>query len=165
LWPTTNPASALWRNVDRNDRALIRYDRATAGELSESTRPMRRLVLLLLCCALAAAAAAAPLSAAVRVEIDALMTRLETSGCEFNRNGSWYSGADAKPHLLRKLKYLEDRGAVQTTEQFIELAASGSSMSGQAYLVRCGNAAPVKSAAWLMSQLQAMRAAFSRRAP
>jgi hypothetical protein len=110
-------------------------------------------------------AAAAPLTPAARTEIDALMTKLETSGCEFNRNGSWYSGADAKPHLLRKLKYLEDRGAVQTAEQFIELAASSSSMSGQAYLVRCSNAAPVTSATWLLSQLQAMRAAVSRRAP
>jgi len=90
------------------------------------------------------------------------MSRLEVSGCEFNRNGSWYTGAEAKSHLLGKLKYLEDRGAVQTAEQFIELAASSSSMSGQPYLVRCGGGAPVKSGTWLLSQLQAMRPAGGR---
>jgi len=126
---------------------------------------MKRLSLLLFGCVFAAMAAAAQLSPAARSEIEALLTRLETSGCEFNRNGSWYSGAEARPHLLRKLKYLEDRGALQTAELFIELAASTSSMSGQAYLVRCGNPVPVTSATWLLSQLQAMRAAVSRRAP
>jgi len=121
--------------------------------------PLCRLGLLLLAGVVAAAATAAPLAPAARAEVDALLSRLEASGCEFNRNGTWHKAAEVKPHLLRKLKYLEDRGAVQTTEQFIELAASGSSMTGEPYLVKCGNAAAVRSAAWLSSQLQAMRAA------
>jgi hypothetical protein len=87
------------------------------------------------------------------------MSRLEASACEFNRNGTWYTATDAKSHLLSKLKYLEDRGAVQTTEQFIELAASSSSMSGQPYLVRCGSGAPVQSGPWLLSQMQVLRSA------
>ena len=87
------------------------------------------------------------------------MARLEASACEFNRNGTWHKATEAKSHLLRKLKYLEDSGAVQSTEQFIELAASESSMTGQPYLVRCGNGAPVQSGAWLRSQLQVMRSA------
>jgi|MudIll2142460700_1097286.scaffolds.fasta_scaffold50873_2 hypothetical protein len=121
--------------------------------------PLRRLGLLLLAGVVAAAATAAPLAPAARAEVDALLSRLEASGCEFNRNGTWHKAAEVKPHLLRKLKYLEDRGAVQTTEQFIELAASGSSMTGEPYLVKCGNAAAVRSATWLSAQLQAMRAA------
>ncbi len=120
---------------------------------------MRRLLNLLLACVAGAATSAAPLSPAARAEIDVLMSTLEASGCEFNRNGNWYSGTEAKAHLLRKLKYLEDRGMVQTTEQFIELAAAGSSMSGQPYLVRCGNGIPVSSGTWLLSQMQAMRSA------
>ena len=92
-----------------------------------------------------------------------MLFRLETSGCEFNRNGTWHSAPDAKPHLLRKLAYLEDRGAVQTAEQFIELAASSSSTTGQAYLVKCGNGAPVPSSVWLRSQLQVMRTAGGAR--
>ncbi len=92
---------------------------------------MRRLLLALLTGLLATAAIAAPLASAVKTEIDSLLGRLEASGCEFNRNGTWYSAAEAKSHLLGKLKYLEERGLVQTTEQFIERAASGSSISGQ----------------------------------
>jgi|SRR5262245_29595272 len=118
---------------------------------------MLRLLLTLLTFFLIPAGIAAPLSAAARAEIDGLLSRLEVSGCEFNRNGTWHTAGEAKSHLLRKLKYLEDRGAVQSAEQFIELAASTSSTTGQAYLVRCGNRAPVQSGTWLLSELHAMR--------
>jgi hypothetical protein len=126
---------------------------------AEAVQIVVRLRTLLLPWLLASAAIGAPLAPAVQTEIDALLERLETSGCEFNRNGTWYPTPEAKPHLQRKLRYLEDRGMVQTTEQFIERAASGSSVSGQPYLVRCGTGAPVQSGAWLRSQLQAMRSA------
>jgi hypothetical protein len=127
---------------------------------------MQRRLFLLLTGILIAASAVAALSPAVKAEIDSLLARLETSACEFNRNGSWYPATDAKAHLLQKLKYLEDRGMVQSTEQFIELAASKSSLSGQPYLVRCANAAPVPSRTWLLSQLQTLRpAAGARSAP
>ncbi len=85
------------------------------------------------------------------------MSRLEASGCEFNRNGIWHTATEARSHLLRKLKYLEDKGMVQSAEQFIELAASGSSRTGEPYLVKCGNADAVQSGKWLASQLQIMR--------
>jgi hypothetical protein len=118
---------------------------------------MRRLLTLLLTAIVVASATAAPLSPAARTEIDGLMSKLETSGCEFSRNGTWYTSIDAKSHLLRKLKYLEERGAVQTAEQFVELAASSSSTTGQPYLVKCGSGTPVQSGTWLLSQLQVMR--------
>ena len=120
---------------------------------------MRRLLAILPTCMVVAAAIAEPLPPTARTEIDGLMSKLEASGCEFNRNGTWYAGTEAKSHLLRKLKYLEDRGMVRSAEQFIELAASGSSMSGQPYLVRCGSGLPVQSGTWLLSRLQAMRSA------
>ena len=34
-----------------------------------------------------------------RIEIDYLLTRLESSGCEFFRNGRWYEAARARKHL------------------------------------------------------------------
>ena len=120
---------------------------------------MSRLLLSLLTCCVAIAATAAPLSPGARTEIDGLLVRLAASGCEFNRNGTWYTAAEAKSHLLQKLKYFEDQGKVETTEQFIELAASGSSMSGQPYLVRCGNSVPVESGQWLRSELKDLRSA------
>ncbi len=125
---------------------------------SATANPLRSLAFLLLI-GIAAVALAAPLSPAAKAEIDGLLARLEASGCEFNRNGSWYPAPEAKSHLLRKLAYLEDRGAVQTAEQFIKLGGSGSSMSGKPYLVRCGNAASVESGTWLRSQLQLIRTA------
>lgn len=117
---------------------------------------MRARLVALLLAAHCALAWAAPSPA--RAEIEALLARLQSSGCSFNRNGSWHDAAEARDHLLRKLAYLEDRNLVQTTEQFIERAASASSMSGRPYLVKCGGAAPVESRAWLGAQLQALRA-------
>lgn len=114
---------------------------------------------LLLAAALAGGlpAVAAPLTAPARAEVDTLLARLQASGCQFNRNGSWHSGAEAKAHLQRKLEYLEKKEMVRSAEQFIELGASASSSSGKPYLVRCG-AARVESKAWLGAELKAMRA-------
>ena len=112
-------------------------------------------------CAMALAAACGVAGAApspARPEIDALLARLQASGCSFNRNGSWHDAAEARTHLLRKLAYLEDRDLVQTSEQFIARAGTGSSLSGKPYLVRCGGASPVESKVWLTNELKALRA-------
>lgn len=108
---------------------------------------------------------AAQSAPAVRAEIDQLLTKLQASGCEFNRNGSWYSGAEAKDHLLRKLEYIENKGTLQSTEQFIELAASKSSFSGKAYQVKCGSEPAQESQAWLTKQLDAIRASANKGKP
>lgn len=110
---------------------------------------------------LALQASAATLPAKDRDEVDALLSRLETSGCQFNRNGSWYSGAEAKVHLSSKREYLEGKSALQTTEQFIELAATSSSMTGVAYQVKCKDTAAVPSRAWLLNELKQVRASGS----
>jgi hypothetical protein len=120
---------------------------------------MRQLLVLLMTTFAVAASFAASLSPVARAEIENLLGRLEISGCEFQRNGAWHSAADAKAHLRVKLNYLDERGMVSSAEQFIERAATQSSMTGGAYLVRCGNAAPVPSSTWLSSQLQLMRSA------
>jgi hypothetical protein len=106
---------------------------------------------------------AAPTAAPVRAEIDALLARLEASGCRFGRNDAWHAGAAAKAHLLRKLDYIEQYGTIATTEQFIDAAATKSSLSGAPYAVQCGNAAAENSAPWLLAQLEKMRAASGKR--
>lgn len=118
---------------------------------------MRKILTLVFALA-CASSQAAPLPAAARAEVDALLTRLQSSGCQFNRNGSWYNGADARTHLLRKLEYLEKKDLVKNAEQFIDLGASTSSSSGKPYMVKCGAAAPVESKAWLNAELKAIRA-------
>lgn len=117
----------------------------------------RAAVILVLAFAGAAGVLAGPTPAPVRAEIDALLARLEGSGCEFGRNGKWYAAAEAKQHLLRKLEHAERWGNVESTELFIERIASGSSMSGDPYRVRCAGSAETSSAAWLTSELRNLR--------
>lgn len=97
-------------------------------------------------------------------EIEQLMSALGHSGCEFQRNGTWYPAKKAEQHLRRKYEYLRDRGKVATAEQFIALAGTQSSMSGRAYRVRCAGRPEVPSADWLRARLRDMRKAAPSRA-
>ncbi|WP_312519011.1 DUF5329 domain-containing protein [Massilia sp.] len=101
---------------------------------------------------------AAPTPAA-QAEIAHLVGYLKASGCSFHRNGSWYEAGKAAQHLDRKYEYLVKRDLVATSEDFIARAASESSISGKPYQVRCGNQAPVASAAWLKTELAKYRTA------
>lgn len=116
-----------------------------------------RLLSALAALSLAAAVNAEPLAPAVRAEIDALLGKLAASGCQFNRNGSWHSAVEARSHLLNKLGYLERKDRVRTAEQFIERGATGSSVSGKPYLVKCGKADAIPSQLWLAAELKALR--------
>lgn len=93
----------------------------------------------------------------VNTEVQQLLGQLERSGCQFNRNGTWYDSAEAKTHLQRKLDYLNRKGTLKNTEQFIELAGSKSSSSGKPYQVKCSDGHAVTSASWLTKALQALR--------
>ena len=97
------------------------------------------------------------LASKVQHEIGQLLGTLEKSDCKFYRNGTWYDGQHAAAHLQNKYTYLLNRGLVPTTESFIERAASRSSMSGQAYLVRCGSGEPGESKKWFDGELQKLR--------
>ncbi len=90
-------------------------------------------------------------------EIDYLFGYLEKSGCEFNRNGSWYEAGEASGHLRDKYEYLLGKGLVDSTEQFIARAATESSMSGKAYQVRCGQTPIMASADWFGQALAEYR--------
>lgn len=112
----------------------------------------------LLFCALSLAsglAFAAP-SPAAKKEISQLMDALSRSGCQFQRNGSWYDAAEARAHLQRKYDYLLKKDRVDTAEQFIQRAASESSVSGRAYRVKC-QGREQDASAWFGGQLQKLR--------
>lgn len=98
---------------------------------------------------------AAPPPAAEK-EIGQLMEALSRSGCQFQRNGSWYGAAEARAHLQRKYDYLLNKGKVDTAEQFIRRAASESSMSGRAYRVKC-QGREQEASAWFGAQLRKLR--------
>ena len=95
--------------------------------------------------------------AVTRAEVAHLLGYLQSSGCQFQRNGSWYPSARAASHLNQKYEYMLKKGLVTDTESFIERAASASSASGKPYSVKCADAAAVPSAAWLRDELQRFR--------
>ena len=95
--------------------------------------------------------------AVTRAEVAHLLKYLETSGCQFQRNGSWYPPGRAASHLNQKYEYMLKKGLVTNTESFIEGAASESSASGKPYSVKCGDSATVPSATWLRDELARFR--------
>ena len=116
---------------------------------------MKALLLggLLLC--VSQIASAAP-TLKTKAEISGLMDALEDSGCRFQRNGSWHDAAEARAHLQRKYDYLLRKDKVDTAEQFIERAASRSSISGRAYRVQC-KGMEQDAASWFNGQLKRLR--------
>ncbi len=90
-------------------------------------------------------------------EISALIRTLEQSACQFQRNGDWHSASKAAAHLQRKYQALQQRATVNSAEQFIEQAATRSSLSGEPYQVQCPGQAQQGSREWLLMQLQALR--------
>ena len=85
---------------------------------------MRPTVTVLLMLAFVPLLGAAPLAPPVRAEIDALLSALQSSGCEFNRNGSWHDAESAARHVRRKYEHLARRDGIPTTESFIDGAPS-----------------------------------------
>jgi hypothetical protein len=94
----------------------------------------------------------------VQAEIDSLLASIEASGCTFYRNGAWHESKAAIAHLRDKYDYLTARDLIATTEDFIERAATRSSLSGQPYEVKCGGSAAVTSNRWLHDKLAHLRA-------
>lgn len=128
----------------------------TFGRDMESQRKKPIIVVLLLLCA--SLASADEPDAAAKDEIAHLFSSLAASGCQFYRNGSWYSPSRAVGHLQQKYEYFLKRKLVSTAESFIKQAATASSTSGDPYLVKCGEAPAIESATWFIQQLTRYRA-------
>ena len=111
------------------------------------------MAIVLLCSSLHAGT----LSAASQGEIAHLLAYLENSGCTFLRNGTWHDPKDARAHLESKYEYLRKRSLVDSAEDFIERAASTSSMSREHYVVQCPGQAKQTSGDWLRTELARFR--------
>ncbi|MGE8218057.1 MAG: YfeK family protein [Stenotrophomonas maltophilia] len=92
-----------------------------------------------------------------RREIAGLIGALDGSSCRFQRNGSWHDAAEARAHLQRKYDYLLKKDKVDSAEQFIERAASQSSMSGKPYRIACPGQPEQTAAVWFGARLKALR--------
>lgn len=84
----------------------------------------------------------------VRAEVDFLLSTVAGSGCEFYRNGTWYDAKAAAAHLRLKYDALLQRDLIHDSMDFIERAASQSSLSGRPYAIRCAGDAPVSTRQW-----------------
>ncbi len=63
-------------------------------------------------------------------EIARLISLVQSSSCQFNRNGAWHSADEAAAHIRRKYQAALNKGLIHSAEDFIAAAASRSSFSG-----------------------------------
>ncbi|MEP5763373.1 MAG: DUF5329 domain-containing protein [Halieaceae bacterium] len=89
-------------------------------------------------------------------EIDHLLGYLADSGCTYIRNGSEHSAGDAVAHIRKKQRYFANR--IDSSERFIELSASQSTMTGKVYMIRCPGQDEQSSQSWLLAELARYRA-------
>jgi Family of unknown function (DUF5329) len=97
-------------------------------------------------------------------EINYLLDFIGRSGCKFYRNGSWYDSHRAQSHLRDKYNFLAVRDRIKTADDFIEQAATRSSMSGEEYQIQCEAGPAVTSNRWLHTALVDYRSSPGRHA-
>ena len=110
-------------------------------------------------------AAMSSISAISKAEVNYLLDFIESSGCEFYRNGTWYDSKRAQAHLRDKYETLAAADRISTAEDFIDKAATTSSLSGRRYQVRCRGSAVVTSDRWLRDALARYRTSGAHDAP
>ena len=92
--------------------------------------------------------------AAMQEEIDHLLNYIKTSDCVFIRNNSPHTPEKAVKHIQKKYNYLKKR--IKATEDFIQGAATQSSISGKPYMIIC-DGKEMATADWLRAELQRYR--------
>jgi hypothetical protein len=105
-----------------------------------------------------AAAQAVPPAPAAKAEIEYLLSAVASSDCRFYRNGTWYDAKSAAAHLRGKYETMAARGLIGGTDDFIDRAATKSSLSGKDYAIKCEGTEEMSSRQWLTNLLVAYRA-------
>ena len=126
---------------------------AAKGMLAMVNRVLR--VVVLMAGLHGATGSHAALTPAGQMEVEHLFGFIAASGCEFNRNGTWYDSEKAAAHLRSKYGFL--KYSLSVPEDFIDRAAAASSMTGKPYEVRCAGRAPIPSTRWLTDELTRFR--------
>ena len=110
---------------------------------------------LLLTCLLISPAVFADVPENQLKEVNHLFAFMKNSGCIVNRNGNDYPAEEGVTHIERKYNYFKDE--IKSTEDFIDLSATKSKMSGEFYTVTCPGKETIKSRDWLLVELQKYR--------
>jgi hypothetical protein len=122
--------------------------------------PLLAVAVMVALNTLSPARAAVP--SVAQVEINYLLELIEQSGCEFFRNGTWYDAQRAQAHLRAKYDALAANNQIKTAEDFIEKAASNSSISGSPYQIKCGGSAATSTNEWFSAALAHYRKYLSQ---
>jgi Family of unknown function (DUF5329) len=88
-------------------------------------------------------------------EINHLLKFIQSSECQYERNGDKHSGEEAAEHIKKKYHYFKRK--IVTTEDFIRLSATKSAVTGNRYRVHCPGAAVQESNQWLFGELRKYR--------
>ncbi len=87
--------------------------------------------------------------------IQHLLDYVTRSDRVFIRNSKQYSPREAAEHMQKKYEHFKDE--IETPEQFIELCATRSLLSGKPYLVMDKQGKTIKTGEWLATELEAYR--------
>ena len=112
-------------------------------------------ILLLTVLAVVSNAAFADVPPEQLSEVDHLLAFVKNSGCIINRNGTDHPADKGISHIETKYDYFRDD--INSTEDFIELSATKSTMSGDYYMVRCPGKVTVRTKDWLLTELKKYR--------
>jgi hypothetical protein len=131
--------------------------------------PLSRMTTTLMI-ALAIGAVSLPVARAdapaiAQTEINYLLAFVQKSKCEFHRNGTWYDAKKAQEHLRYKYEALARGNRIQSAEDFVEKAATTSSLTGRPYEIRCQGGDVVTTSVWLHAALAQYRARSTNNAP
>ncbi len=94
---------------------------------------------------------AAAIQSESKAEITHLLTYIETTQCQYIRNGDRHNGPEAVAHINKKYDYYRDD--IDSAEDFIRLSATKSMISGSKYYIKCPGSAKVESSKWLQDEL------------
>lgn len=93
--------------------------------------------------------------AKTKVEIQHLLDYVANTSCQYERNGDFHSGSEAKKHIIKKYNYF--KSDIDSTEDFIKFSATQSTITKKKYRMHCANS-PIKySSDWLLEELHRYR--------
>jgi hypothetical protein len=84
-------------------------------------------------------------------QISRLILAIETSNCQFVRNGKTYTPEESMAHVSKKYRYFKDD--IDSVAKFIELSATKSLISGRPYQVQCGTSEPELASTWFTAKV------------
>ena len=114
---------------------------------------MKNVIIIFLLCFIPWTAVAG--DEQMRLEIDHLITYIQSADCKFIRNGKAHTPDEAIEHILKKYDHFKAK--INSTEEFIEFCATKSILSNQLYKIGCPNRELVESKHWLLKELKKYR--------